>query len=166
MIVHQLDQNEWTVVRAVRLAALIESPPGTFGSTFEVASGWSEQQWRQWTAGRTLFTADIEDGTAVAAVGAMLENSLPVVVSMWVAPNHRGTGLSDQLLHAVIDWAHASGHQELQLWVLQSNRSAESLYRRNGFTRIGNRKQCIDWPEQFEIEMSRALEPETLEPQH
>ncbi|WP_406231438.1 hypothetical protein [Nocardia sp. NBC_01009] len=66
MIVHQLDQNEWTVVRAVRLAALIESPPGTFGSTFEVAYG---------------------------------------------------------------------------------------------FTRTGNRKQCIDWPEQFEIEMSLALEP-------
>lgn len=64
----------------------------------------------------------------------MIEDDLPVVVSMWVAPAHRGTGLSDRLLAAVIDWAITSRHHEIRLWALEGNDIAHAFYRRNGFS--------------------------------
>ncbi|MEV6325975.1 GNAT family N-acetyltransferase [Nocardia sp. NPDC051787] len=141
----------------MRLDALRESVPGTFGSTFEVASRWTEQQWRQWMNGRTMFVAEATDMTAVGSVAGMIEDSLPVVVSMWVAPAHRGTGLSDRLLAAVIQWAVTGRHHEIRLWVLEDNHIAQAFYRRNGFMNTGRRNRCIDWPERFEIEMSCVL---------
>lgn len=157
MIARQLDHDEWAVARTVRLDALRESVPGTFGSTFEVASGWTEQQWRQWMHGRTMFVAEATDTTAVGSVAGMIEDNLPVVVSMWVAPAHRRTGLSDRLLATVIQWAVTGRHHEIRLWVLEDNHIAQAFYRRNGFMNTGRRKRCIDWPERFEIEMSRVL---------
>ncbi|WP_083888031.1 MULTISPECIES: GNAT family N-acetyltransferase [Nocardia] len=157
MIVRQLQPDEWTLARTVRLDALRETPPGTFGSTFDLASRWSERQWRQWMHGRVLFIAETTDGTAVGSVGGMIEDDLPAVVSMWVAPAHRGTGLSDRLLAAVIDWAITGRHHQIRLWALEHNHTAHAFYRRNGFTNTGKRKRCIDWPDRFEIEMSRVL---------
>ncbi|MGY1896363.1 GNAT family N-acetyltransferase [Nocardia gipuzkoensis] len=135
----------------------MESVPGTFGTTFEVASRWSEQQWRQWLHGRIMLVAETADGTVVGSVGGMIEDDLPVVVSMWVAPAHRGTGLSDRLLAALVDWAIAGRHHEIRLWVLDDNHAARSFYRRNGFTNTGERKRCTDWPDRYEIDISRLL---------
>ncbi|WP_169811204.1 GNAT family N-acetyltransferase [Nocardia amamiensis] len=164
MIVRRLDHDEWAVARTVRLDALRESVPGTFGSTFEVASGWTDRQWRQWMHGRTMFVAEATDTTAVGSVAGMIEDSVPVVVSMWVAPAHRGTGLSDRLLAAVIEWAVTGRHREIRLWVLEANHLAQAFYRRNGFTNTGRRKRCIDWPERLEIEMSRVLASRPAQP--
>ena len=52
---------------------------------------------------------------------------------MWVAPELRGQGHGEQLIHAVISWARESGFARLVLDVADNNTPAIKLYRRMGF---------------------------------
>jgi ribosomal protein S18 acetylase RimI-like enzyme len=56
---------------------------------------------------------------------------------MYVDAAHRRSGLAAQLVTAVIDKARAEGAKLLQLSVTIGNTSAQSLYRRLGFTPYG-----------------------------
>jgi ribosomal protein S18 acetylase RimI-like enzyme len=49
---------------------------------------------------------------------------------------HRGTGLGERLDHAIIQVARSAGYGGLRLDTLASMASAQSLYRRFGFTEI------------------------------
>ena len=55
------------------------------------------------------------------------------IQSLFIVPDHRGTGLVDLLLNAVADLARAAGALDLRLYVLQSNQRAVAAYRRCGF---------------------------------
>ncbi|WP_433598702.1 N-acetyltransferase family protein [Nocardia sp. CA-135953] len=158
MRVRQLGADEWTVAQEIRLDALAGSPPGTFASTFEVASRWDEPQWRQWMGTRLLFVAE-HDGRVVGSAGIVTEpdDRPPIVVSVWVDPSARGTGASDRLLAATIDWTRANGHEELRLWVVEGNLHAESLYLRTGFAFTGCQQRCAADDPRLESEMFLAV---------
>ncbi|WP_433522022.1 N-acetyltransferase family protein [Nocardia pseudovaccinii] len=158
MRVRQLGGDEWQVAREIRLDALAGSPPGTFASTFEVASRWDEPQWRQWMGTRLLFVAE-RDGRVVGSAGIVTKSDdrPPVVVSVWVDPSARGTGASDLLLAATIDWTRAHGHEELRLWVVEGNHHAESLYLRTGFAFTGCKQRCAEDDPRLESEMFIAV---------
>lgn len=55
------------------------------------------------------------------------------IQSLYIVPDHRGTGLVDRLLNAVAETARAAGALDLRLYVLQSNERAMAAYRRCGF---------------------------------
>ncbi len=55
------------------------------------------------------------------------------IQSLFIVPDHRGTGLVDLLLNAVADLARVAGALDLRLYVLQSNQRAVAAYRRCGF---------------------------------
>ena len=55
------------------------------------------------------------------------------VQSIFVAPEHRGRGLVDQLLEHVVDRARAGGALDVRLYVHESNERAMRAYRRCGF---------------------------------
>ena len=55
------------------------------------------------------------------------------IQSLFIVPDHRGTGLVDLLLNAVADLARMAGALDLRLYVLQSNQRAVAAYRRCGF---------------------------------
>ncbi|WP_433756189.1 N-acetyltransferase family protein [Nocardia sp. CA-135398] len=158
MRVRQLGGDEWTVAREIRLDALAGSPAGTFASTLAVASRWDEPQWRQWMGTRLLFVAE-RDGRVVGSAGIVTkaDDSPPIVVSVWVNPCARGTGASDRLLAATIDWTRAHRHGELRLWVVEGNRHAESLYLRTGFAFTGRRQRCGEDDPRLENEMYIAM---------
>ena len=52
---------------------------------------------------------------------------------MFVAPEHRGGGVSDALLAALKDWARATGLVEMRLEVYPDNAPAMRAYRKSGF---------------------------------
>jgi [ribosomal protein S18]-alanine N-acetyltransferase len=56
-----------------------------------------------------------------------------------VHPRHRGRGIGDALLAGFIADARARGARRLFLEMREGN-SAESLYRRHGFARVGRRR--------------------------
>ncbi|QIS10816.1 GNAT family N-acetyltransferase [Nocardia arthritidis] len=136
MIVRRLAVDEWKITREIRLDALRGSPRGTFATTYDIAAEWTDEQWRDWHRGRELFVAEL-DRSPVGCAGLIIQEGLPVLVSMWVNPVARGTGASDHLIDAVIARARETGHRELRLWVLKDNRHAEKLYERKGFVFTG-----------------------------
>ncbi|WP_280478196.1 GNAT family N-acetyltransferase [Nocardia cyriacigeorgica] len=158
MIVRRLPAAEWETARAVRLDALAGSPPGTFSTPVAEASTWNEQRWREWAAPRALFVAENGAGPLGSAAG-LLEDGSAELVSMWVNPVARGSGVSDRLVHGVIDWARYGGHPDLRLWVMDRNHHAEDLYRRNGFRRTGRSQPCSPDDPRLENEMVLGLAP-------
>jgi GNAT superfamily N-acetyltransferase len=61
----------------------------------------------------------------------------PELVSVWVEPAWRGTGLAAGLITAVADWAVAAGAASLRLWVTTANRAARRRYETLGFVATG-----------------------------
>ncbi len=59
------------------------------------------------------------------------------LVSMWVAPAHRRSGVGRMLVAAVQDWARTCGYHEMELWVTQSSVPAVTFYKSLGFTSTG-----------------------------
>jgi GNAT superfamily N-acetyltransferase len=56
---------------------------------------------------------------------------------MWVAPTHRGRGVGQKLLEAVIAWATAQNVAALDLGVTCGDSPARRLYERAGFKPLG-----------------------------
>lgn len=86
------------------------------------------------------------------------------ITTIGVEPGHRGRGLGELLMGALVDRAVARRVSWLTLEVRVSNESAQSLYRKYGFTVQGTRKRYYsDNNEDAHIMWSPALnEPETL----
>lgn len=65
------------------------------------------------------------------------------LISMWVAPSQRGTGLAERLVDEVVAWATAHG-QRTCLMVRDDNVGAIRAYARAGFIDHGVPE---DWPD-------------------
>jgi ribosomal protein S18 acetylase RimI-like enzyme len=64
-------------------------------------------------------------------------DGLYTLISMWVAPEARGTGVGDALIEATCQWAREAGAGELRLDVKEDNVQAIRLYIRHGFVDVG-----------------------------
>ncbi|MBF6127119.1 GNAT family N-acetyltransferase [Nocardia brasiliensis] len=132
-----LAADDWEAFRRLRLRSLADTPQ-FFGSTLADAQARTEAQWRQILSERVQFVA-VGDGVELGTVGAMrdVDRGGLHLVSMWVAPEARGTGVSDLLVEAVLDWADTAGSPPVWLEVADGNTVAERLYLRHGFVRTG-----------------------------
>ncbi|MBF6352006.1 GNAT family N-acetyltransferase [Nocardia flavorosea] len=133
--------------------------PGHLLHPHTEAALWNEQQWREWTARRCPFFVAVTGARPVGSAGVIATEGGPELVSMWTAVPARRTGVSDQLVHAVAEWARGAGHRELRLWVLDGNQAAEKLYLRNGFLRTGAVRPCSAEDLRPENEMALSLSP-------
>lgn len=133
--VHQLGPDDWYRFRRIRLLALAEAPYA-FGSTLAQARARSDQDWRNLLAARTQFLATAGDHD-LGTVGAIAENNAAHLISMWVAPDARGSGVADLLVRSVVDWATVSDFDGIHLEVSDGNGTAERVYHRHGFRRTG-----------------------------
>lgn len=129
--------GDWALFRSVRIAALTDAPQ-FFGTTLAEAQARTESDWRRALSDRAQFVAE-SGGDAVGTVAGMpdAERGGVHLISMWVAPRARGTGVSDRLVRAVLDWAVAGGHDVVRLEFAEHNSFAERLYLRHGFVRTG-----------------------------
>ncbi|REF37074.1 GNAT family N-acetyltransferase [Thermasporomyces composti] len=157
-----LGPDDWRELRAVRLEALRESP-WAFGSTYARESAFTEADWRRrLSAGGATFLAyrDDDPATAVGISGGFFEESTPdtaELVSMWVRPEARGSGVADALVRAVLDWAVARGAARVHLWVTATNERARRFYERLGFVPTDERQPLPSDPTLDEIGMVRPL---------
>jgi RimJ/RimL family protein N-acetyltransferase len=84
-----------------------------------------------------------------------------IVTSVYVAPDHRGSGLSAPLLQRVVDLARAMPRvRRVNLRVNAANLAAQALYRRAGFVEYGREPEglCVDDTFHDEILMTLAVE--------
>jgi GNAT superfamily N-acetyltransferase len=138
MVVRAVMSDEWTVLREVRLAALLDAPYA-FYSSYEQAAARDESEWRSWPRNGIAFLAWL-GGEPVGMVGAAPAPADPTrgdLIAMWVAPAARGTGVADALVRAAVDWGRDQGWTVIDLEVAPGNDPAQRLYTRNGFVPTG-----------------------------
>ncbi|HEY8736391.1 MAG TPA: GNAT family N-acetyltransferase [Candidatus Dormibacteraeota bacterium] len=157
-IVRRLGPDQWRTYRGVRLRAL-RNAPTAFGSTLAGERGLTEREWRARLASRAQFVATVGSRTVGTAAGIQAEGEGAELISMWVAPRFRGTGVGSQLVSAVLDWALAKGFHTVHLWVAAENLAAERRYARHGFTRTGaTQPVTAGRPDRCEFAMARRLD--------
>ena len=130
-----LAPDDWEIWRDLRLRSLAESPEA-YGSTYEREATYDEAAWRQWVERANAVVA-FDDGTPVACGGVLVNDAgEALVIAMWVAPDHRGRGLSRVILDAVVDWAHERG-LPLVIGHNRDNPIARAAYLSYGFVPTG-----------------------------
>lgn len=158
IVVERAEEADWEDVKAVRLAALADSP-NAFGSTLAEEREYDEADWRAWCRDTATFLA-LQNGVPIgiaAGVGGTSRDERKLI-AMWLHPGHRGAGASTALLAAVRNWASRDGATTLMLWVTRSNHAAASLYRRAGFSETGACKPLPSDPTFLEEQLAVDLE--------
>lgn len=124
--------------REVRLAMLLDTP-SAFGSRYADHLAFDRERWRQNVASPEMSTlVAVAGGSPVGAARLFVpDDDAPELISMFVAPAHRGTGLAARLVEAVAERAAAQGHTLLHLHVMVGNPRARALYENCGFRTTG-----------------------------
>jgi len=155
VIIRGLTEQDWQQLRDARLAALAEAPYA-FASTVEREEAFTDETWRERAASGRTFGA-CRDGVIVGLATGFPEEP-PTgwhLVGMWVAPEHRGQGVADELVRSVCELAKDAGAVSVRLWVTDVNGRARSFYGRLGFVPTG-RRQLLR-PGEWEAELSLAV---------
>ncbi len=143
--IRRVRADEGLRLKQLRLSALLDTP-SAFGRTHAEESAYPDELWHdratraaEGGAGSITLVAETAAGDWVGLVGGYRpdgDDGAPELVSMWVAPDARGTGVASDLVETVADWARATGAHELHLWVTIGNDRAAALYRRCGFVEL------------------------------
>lgn len=143
--VRQLGPGDWETLRAVRLAALADSPDA-FASTLAREQDFDEAEWQRRASRGSLVAWHGEDPVGLVGMidraGAAAAESRRTweLVAMWVRPDARGTGAAAALVSAAVQAVKAAGARELVLWVAEDNARARAFYCRCGFQPTGIRQ--------------------------
>lgn len=173
-VVRPVRAGEWAEVKALRLAALRDPVADiAFLDTYEAAAARPDGYWQERTAnaaggagGVRQFVARTADGVLVGTVAVVVEEAgttdwagMPVerrqghLVGVYVAPEHRGSGLSGALFEAALEWAWREGLDRVRLIVHPENARALGFYRKAGFTESGVTVSLEGKPDEHELEM-------------
>lgn len=157
--VRRVTADEWMLWRAARLEALRESP-AAFGSQLTDWIEAPESRWRERLSvpgAHDLLAIDGEHVVGmITGMPVADDPSRTELISMWVAPSARGTGLAADLIDRIVDWATEAGASVLDLSVMPDNPSAHRAYERAGFTPLDEPGDLL--PDgRLEIRMRRTL---------
>jgi ribosomal protein S18 acetylase RimI-like enzyme len=134
-----LSLDDWGLWRALRLRALADAPHA-FGSTLAEWSGENdtEDRWRNRlsTVPLNLVASIHNDPVGMASATSPNEGAIEVI-SIWVAPEARRSGVGSVLIDAISASAIQQHVSQLTLDVRESNVSAIKFYERLGFVDVG-----------------------------
>ena len=153
----QLAGDEGPRLRSIRLRALQDAPEA-FGTTFQEASARTQDEWVAQVKELPTFVAADETGDVAMVRCARDQNSADTawLLSMWVAPEVRRSGVGSALVDVAITWARANGIHRLLLDVADRNLAAIALYHSKGFQPNG-RVGSLPPPRQHIREHQREL---------
>lgn len=141
-VIRRLNPGEADLYRSVRLESLRDSPEA-FASTYESALKRSGESWQQQAdstatgSDRATFVALEDRPVGVAAIYRNPEKSGEgELIQVWVAPDHRGTGLAGSLIDALLQWAAGNGILIILAEVTADNSRALRFYEQQGFVSI------------------------------
>jgi len=142
---------------------LTESP-AAFGSRY---ADWVDAPAERWQSRLTQVPLTLLAQDATQVVGVVSGQPVGVVsgqpvgekwvelISMWVTPEARGTGVAGQLIGAVVDWA-AGQDRTTYLMVRSDNARARKSYERAGFVDTGTPEGWpADEPPEHRMELRR-----------
>ncbi|MDN0194327.1 GNAT family N-acetyltransferase [Streptomyces sp. S.PNR 29] len=157
-VIRSVRADEWAAVKELRLAALRDPVAHlAFAETYEEAAREPDSFWQERAAGAAegaeraqQIIAQGPDGQWVGTVTVLVEEpgttdwlGLPVerkqghVVGAFVRPEERGSGLTEVLFDAALEWSWGRGLERVRLIVHEENGRALRFYRRVGFEPSG-----------------------------
>lgn len=146
-----LTQNDWLQWKALRLEAL-QNSPAIFGSTFEEESLLSDQEFKNRLTKNAIFGAFVENQLVGCAglytLGQLKTKHRCILWGMYIQPEHRGKGIANGLVQAVIDCAKSRATQ-LHLSVVTTNLIAIALYEKHGFRIYGTEPKSLKSGDEF-----------------
>jgi ribosomal protein S18 acetylase RimI-like enzyme len=155
-----LNEDEWFILKEVRLTALKESPR-SFLSKYEKEITFTEKHWRAEFARGEWIMAGEEGKPPDAMVGVVSGYDIPstdrYLEYLWVSPRARRSRLATDLIRAVLLRFKALGIDTVWLWILDGNESARELYNKCGFTTTGLRHRPKVDRSVWEERMNRRL---------
>lgn len=139
MNIRLLKEGDWQAWQTLRLEAL-QNAPEAFGSSFEEESNKSEEDLKSHLNENTVFGvfvgADLVGCAGFYSLEPLKMRHRGVLYGMYVQPEHRGKGIANQLVEAVIKHAK-SRVQQLHVTCVTTNPAASQLYQRHGFISYG-----------------------------
>jgi ribosomal protein S18 acetylase RimI-like enzyme len=161
-VIRDTTEDDWQLLRTIRLQALQDSPDA-FTSDYGAEARHDEQQWRDWLRSDMWLLA-FENGTALAPVGVIAATREPAglagehfVSSLWVDPRHRRRGIARGLVEAAAERVAADGATAVFLWVLDGNEAARRFYAAIGFVPTGERQLAPGSSDLHEQRMHRMV---------
>jgi ribosomal protein S18 acetylase RimI-like enzyme len=156
METRRLTADDWRTYRDVRLAALADAPHA-YGSTLAREQAFEEAEWRR-RLDTGLCVIGLRDGGCAGMVGMYLsDEDTPMLIAIWVHPDHRGHGVGDALVREVLAWAAENSWSSVVLRVAEGNDAARRLFVRHGFTPTGEHAPLESDPGVRTEILSRAL---------
>ena len=165
VLVRRITALDRSASSRVRLEALKDAP-SAFSSTCrhsrrggQMRSGWSEQVQDRAGRDRATFFA-IVDEQVVGLVGGFRHQASSAaveMVSMWVAPAARRSGVGAALIDAVRAWAVETNAMSIWAGVMLGNDAAQRLYISKGFAERGSIMPLASDASRSEVRMELSL---------
>ncbi|MFH0521639.1 GNAT family N-acetyltransferase [Streptomyces sp. M41] len=172
-VIRSIRADEWPAAKELRLDALRDPvAPLAFLETYEEALARPDSFWQERAAracegadeAQTII-AERPDGVWVGTVtvlveepgttdwaGFAVERKQGHVVGVFVRPEERGSGLTEVLFDAGLEWAWSRGAERVRLIVHEENERAQRFYRKVGFEPSGVTVPLAAAPGQVELE--------------
>jgi len=145
--VRRLTRADGDHLRTIRLESLLDSPDA-YGSTYEESLGITSEQWAQRAGSWNRFAAFYGDRPIGMASGGFHDSHNQTwLFGMFVTPEHRGSGVAQQLVHAVATWARTQYSETLGLHVTETMTRARAFYEKMGFVPTGETEPMERNPE-------------------
>ncbi|MET9320446.1 GNAT family N-acetyltransferase [Streptomyces sp. NPDC003038] len=159
-VIRAVRGDEWEKVKELRIAALNDpAAPLAFLESVAQAEAHPDEFWQRRAAGAShgrlarQFVAEASDGRWDGSVmvlveesgttdifGQLIERAQGHAVGVYVRPGQRGTGVTEALFEAALEWAWSVEEPALEcvrLFVHEENARAGAFYRRFGFEATG-----------------------------
>lgn len=149
MKIRTTSEDDWEILKEIRLAALKDAP-AAFGVSYATAAAYSDAQWRERASSfHPEFMLAFRDGVAVGMIGGGISAATAEyhLIAMWVRPEYRGTKAAARLVEALKASAVAKGQLRIVLDVAPDNARAVAFYRRQGFEFLPEWEPLASHPE-------------------
>ena len=91
------------------------------------------EDFKQSTAGETIFVAEDESSTIVGFVSVWEQDAVPFIHHLFVAPNHQRKGIGELLMESLLTWLSPP----YRLKCVSKNREALAFYHKHGWVEVG-----------------------------
>lgn len=149
MNIRKTEEQDWLILKEIRLAALLDAPTA-FGVSYQIAITDSDERWKQRASHSTQpkFWLAFNRDKAIGMIGAGLDQAERYnLIAMWVEPESRELGVAERLVESVKTDAINGGFKQVFLDVSPDNLKAFRFYKKHGFVLIGEEKSLASHPD-------------------
>jgi len=141
IFVRRAGWSDWSIYRAHRLEALLDSPEA-YDETYPEASKLVDGKWQERVTNdaRPLYLA-FDGDQLVGSMSGGMNDEYPGtywLFGLFVTPSARGTNAATMLMEATAQWCREQGGESLNLFVTVSQERAIAFYKKIGFVETGD----------------------------